>query len=92
MQCNCFETVLENVSKVLKPKKEVLDFKCDWKGQVLRFDGGCGVGLYVEKEYRSIKKDGTPFANKTKDEHFIALSFCPFCGKSLKEEEEGKIT
>jgi hypothetical protein len=86
--CNCLETVLEKVKEQIKPKHEVLDFKCDWKGQVLRFDGGCGVGLYIEQEYRNIKKDGTPYANKNKDEHFIAMSFCPFCGESLKVDEK----
>lgn len=88
MKCNCLEEVLEKVSEQLKPKQKVLDFKCDWKGRVLRFDGGCGVGLYVSKEYTNIKKDGTPYKNKTKDEHFIAMSYCPFCGKSLKNESE----
>lgn len=82
--CNCLIEVKEKLAEKLKPKKEVLDFKCSWKGEVLRFDSGCGVGLYIESEYRSIKKDGTPFANKTKNENFIAMSFCPFCGQSLK--------
>ena len=85
MKCNCLETVLEEIKISLKPKQEVLDFKCDWKGQVLRFDGGCGVGLYIEKEYRCIKKDGTPFSKIKKDDHFVAMSFCPFCGESLKK-------
>lgn len=87
MNCNCLEKVKGELEEVLKPKKEVLDFKCDWKGRVFRFDGGCDVGLYIESEYRSIKKDGTPYANKTKNENFVAMSFCPFCGKSLKKDE-----
>ncbi len=82
--CNCIETVLEEIKEKLKPKKEVLEFKVDWQGRVLRFDGGCGVGLYAESEYRDIKKNGDPFLNKTKDKHFVAMSFCPFCGESLK--------
>lgn len=88
MNCNCLEKMKNEISEHLKPKEKVLDFKCDWKGQVLRFDGGCGVGLYIEKSYRRIKKDGTPFANKTKDSHFVAMSYCPFCGESLKKEGE----
>ena len=82
--CNCFDMVLSRVTEKLKPKKEVAGFKTDWKGQVLRLDGGCGIGLYVESEFYNIKKDGTLFANKTKDSHFIALSFCPFCGEKLE--------
>ena len=85
--CNCLDVVLNKVSENLKQKKEVLDFTCDWKGKVLRFDGGCGVGLYIEREYRSIKKDGTPFSNKTKSEHFVALSYCPFCGQKIEKEK-----
>ena len=88
--CNCLETVLKKLEGQLKPKGKVLDFKCDWQGRVLRFDGGCGVGLYVESEYRNIKKDGTPFANKKKNSNFVAMSFCPFCGESLKVENKAK--
>ena len=90
MNCNCLNELKEKLAEQLKPKTEALDFKCDWKGSVFRFDGGCGVGLYIESEYRNIKKDGTPFANKTKNEKFVAMSFCPFCGKSLKKEEDIK--
>ncbi len=84
--CDCLKTVLEKIEGNLKPKGEVLDFKIRWKGQVLRFDGGCPVGLYVESEYRNIKNNGTPYKNLTKSEKFVAMSFCPFCGESLKEE------
>lgn len=86
MMCNCFNEVLQKIEDRLRPKNKVLDFKVDWKGKVFRLDGGLGVGLYVESEYRKIKKDGTPFSNKTKSDHFVGMSFCPFCGKSLKEE------
>lgn len=88
MNCNCLNEVKEKLAEKLKPNEEVLNFKCDWKGTVLRFDGGCGVGLYIESEYIKIKKDGTPFANKTKNENFVAMSFCPFCGKSLKKDDK----
>ena len=88
--CNCLKRVLKELEPKLKPKEEVLEFKIGWKGQVLRFDGGCPVGLYVESEYRSVKVNGTPYKNMTKNENFVAMSFCPFCGESLTESSDGK--
>lgn len=84
-KCNCFERVLKEIEPKLKPGDDVLDWKIDWQGQVMRFDGGCGIGLYVESEFRHTKKDGTPYRNLTKNSNFIAMSFCPFCGESLKD-------
>ena len=86
--CDCLETVLKNVEDQVKPKEQVLDWKADWKDSVFRFDGGCGVGLRVEYEYRHIKKDKTPYKNLKKSDVFIAMSYCPFCGKSMKKEEK----
>jgi len=83
--CNCLERILKEVEPKIKPKNEVLDFKIGWKGEVMRFDGGCGVGLYVESEYRNIKTNGEPYRLATKKENFIAMSFCPFCGESLSK-------
>lgn len=82
--CDCFKRILEEVEPKIKPKNKVEDFKIDWADKVLRFDGGLGVGLYIESEYYKIKKDGCKFANKTKNKNFMALSFCPFCGESVK--------
>lgn len=90
MACNCLKTVLEKIEVQLKPKREVLDFKIKWKGSVLRFDGGCGVGLYIESEYRDIKKDGSSYKNLTKSDNFVAMSYCPFCGVGFKEKESEK--
>lgn len=36
--CNCLDVVLNKISENLKPKKEVLDFTCDWKGKVLKIE------------------------------------------------------
>ena len=88
--CKCFETVLNNISEKVKeslPKNSV-EFKCDWKGKVLRFDGGLGIGLYIEHDHRNVKNDGTLYKNKKKEENFVALSFCPFCGEDLKEDND----
>lgn len=87
MNCNCLNEVKEKLSEKLTPKEKVVNFKCDWKDQVLRFDGGCGVGLYIEYSYTKIKKDGSLYANKTTNSTFVAMSYCPFCGKTLKKEE-----
>jgi len=83
--CDCFETTLEKISEKIKENipKKAIEYKCDWKGRVLRFDGGLGVGLYVESEYRNIKKDSTPYANKKTVSNFVALSYCPFCGEKI---------
>lgn len=84
MNCNCLNEMKEKLAERLKPKRAVVDFKCDWKDKVFRFDGGCGVGLYIESSYRNIKKDGSLYANKTTNSNFVAMSYCPFCGESLK--------
>lgn len=86
--CNCLETVLTDIAKKLKPKRDVLDFKVSWQGRVFRFDGGCGVGLYVESEYINIKVDGTPYKSRTKNKNFVAMLFCPFCGENLEIPKE----
>ena len=86
--CNCLNTVLEKTEEKLKPSKKILDWKIYWKDQVFRFDGGCGVGLRIAYEYRLLKKDGTPMKNLRKNDIFIAMSFCPFCGESLKEAKD----
>ncbi len=85
--CDCFDRILKEIKPRLKPKQEVIEFKINWKGQVMRFDGGCGIGLYVETEFRHVKTDGTPYKNLTKKENFIALSYCPFCGESLEKDK-----
>lgn len=82
--CGCFERILQEVTPLVRAENEVEDFKIDWRDSVFRFDGGCGIGLYIRAEYYKIKKNGDKFANKTKDDRFIALSFCPFCGEKLK--------
>lgn len=87
MNCDCLNDVKNKLSEKLTPKEKVVNFKCNWKDQVFRFDGGCGVGLYIESSYIKIKKDGTLYANKTIKSLFVAMSYCPFCGKSLKKEE-----
>ena len=86
--CNCLDETLNQISKKVKetiPLKAI-DYKCDWKGKVFRFDGGCGVGLYVDYEYRNVKTNGEPYKNKNKDSSFVAMSFCPFCGESLEKK------
>lgn len=87
--CECFQKTLGKIELLVKPY-ECNDFKIDWSGRILRFDGGFGVGLYVEAEYYKIKKNGEQFANKSKDKRFVALSFCPFCGKSLNSDKNEK--
>ncbi|MCK4500238.1 hypothetical protein KAU11_07060 [Candidatus Babeliales bacterium] len=83
--CNCFENTLERIRDKIKENipTNAIEYECDWKGKVFRFDGGLGIGLYVEYEYRNIKKDSTPYANKKRESNFIALSYCPFCGEKI---------
>lgn len=88
MICNCLNEVKDKLAEKLTPKEKVVNFKCDWKDRVLRFDGGCGVGLYIESSYTKIKKDGSLYANKTTNSNFVAMSFCPFCGSSLKIKKD----
>lgn len=87
MMCDCLKKVLENITPKMQPKKEVKDFKIDWADRVWRFDGGVGVGLYVEATYYNIKKNGDTFANRTKDRMFVAMTFCPFCGQKFEKGE-----
>ena len=87
--CDCFKTVLEKIEPMIKPEK-CEEFSFDWRDRVLRFDGGIGVGLYVQAEYYKVKKDGSKFANKTKDSRFMALSYCPFCGEKITKPSTPK--
>lgn len=83
--CDCLKTVLEKITPMMQPKKEVKDFRIDWADRVLRMDGGVGVGLYVEATYYNIKKNGDTFANKTNVKRFVVMSYCPFCGQKFEK-------
>lgn len=85
--CDCLKTVLEKITPMMQPKKEVKDFRIDWADRVWRLDGGVGVGLYIEATYYGIKKNGDTFANKTTKRNFVAMTFCPFCGQKFKKGE-----
>ena len=82
-KCNCLNETLDKISSLVQEKipKNAEEYSIDWRGRVLRFDGGVGVGLSVEFEYRNMKKDGTPYAKMKKESRFVAMDFCPFCGE-----------
>ena len=88
-KCNCFEKSLEQVKKhVLDHIGAVTEFEAEWVGSSFFLDGKDHVPVNpkVKYEYRGLKKDKTPKANKTKDEITLMARYCPFCGIDTQAE------
>lgn len=91
MQCNCFDTVMENVTEKVKqqlPKHDPDTLRLRWEHSMFRLDNSkIQVMLPISITYRKEKVNGEPYKNFTNDSINIAPSFCPFCGKPAREEE-----
>jgi len=91
MNCDCLETVMDRVKgHVLErlPKHDSESLQINWENRSLRLDTGkFHVPLGISIQYRRLKNDDEPCRNVTKESTSIAMSFCPFCGKSTKAEE-----
>jgi len=91
MNCDCLETVLDRVKgHILErlPKHEPESVRINWENRSLRLDTGrFHVPLLISVKYRRLKNSGEPYSKFTNESTSIAMSFCPFCGKSTKQEE-----
>jgi hypothetical protein len=97
MTCNCMETVLENAQKKVldKAPNHLPDtFKVRWKNSFFVLGGHKtreAVALPVNVKYRQVKNSGEPYKNITSDTINVFMSYCPFCGESLDEGEDGDL-
>ena len=94
MTCTCFDEMLNRVEAHAKEQlKETPmvegSLTVEWQNRVFFLSSApnAPVALYVNTEYRPIKKDGTPAKNVKKLQNGFKLSHCPFCG--TKYESEG---
>lgn len=93
-QCKCFDTMMEKISENLRnqlPAKERESFKARWENEALVMEENSmtlKVGIPVSYEYQKLKKSGEPMKNRTKGDVKIMMSYCPFCGESVKGEQE----
>lgn len=93
-QCKCFDTMMEKISENLRnqlPEKERESFKARWENEALVMEENSmtlKVGIPVSYEYQKLKKSGEPQKNRTKGDVKIMMSYCPFCGVSMKDEKE----
>lgn len=91
--CNCFNEHLERIRQkviddILPDNADRSTLDLDWSNKIFRFDGKPNnVMLKLDCEYQRVKKDGTPYRNKTKHPLSIDMAFCPFCGTPFKEIE-----
>ncbi len=94
-ECKCFDQVIEKVNEQLKqqlPEKESETFRSRWKNQSIFLQAGAmseKVALPIEYEYQKFKKSGEAYKNITRDSISVTMSYCPFCGCSLKKEVAG---
>lgn len=92
--CNCLNKSEQKLAAHLIVDKGLTNVKqSHYANTAFTFDkkveGGRVLYLPFEIEYVPIKKDGTPGKQKTFKVN-VTPSFCPFCGKSLKDEETPK--
>lgn len=91
-ECKCFDVMLEKVTENLReqlPEKEQASFKAQWENRAFVIEDDAmttKIGLPVSYEYQKLKKSGEPHKNLTKGDVKMMMSYCPFCGCSLKKE------
>lgn len=93
-QCNCFDEMLEKVEVAVKEQMKDTpmvngSLKVDWQNRVFFLDGkpSAPVALYVNTEYRPLKKNGEPAKNVKHLQNGFKMSHCPFCGNKYDSEE-----
>lgn len=88
-KCNCFEETLEELKTEMMKKipENATDVEFSWENEALFFSGDrVPVNPRVNITYRKMKTDNTPFKSLSKENVSILCSYCPFCGRKLKEE------
>jgi len=92
--CDCLKTFLAKITENLKgqlSEKESATFRAEWQNAALIFEGNAmvmKVSVPVAYNYQRFKKSGEPHKNLTRDTVNMLMSYCPFCGCSLKSDEE----
>lgn len=86
--CNCtgetLAVIKEKILNLLPENIQEGSFSIDWEHKVFRLDGkGNNVVMPVAYEYRSVKKDGTPYRNASRSTVSIHMTYCPFCGEKF---------
>lgn len=95
-KCNCFDEIQANLEKRItdhldtKGIKRAGEIDFGWQNKVWILSGGdnCPVSLKFEYKFRKLKKDNTPYANVTKEETNMMMSYCPFCGRKYQKDGE----
>ena len=93
-ECKCFDEILEKVTENLKgqlPEREAASFDAEWQNKSIVLgekELTTRIGLPISYEFQKIKKSGEPYKNLTKDSIKVMMSYCPFCGESLKKEQK----
>jgi len=82
MLCDCIEDLEKRMIEKGYLESRVMNI-----GHVI-IDNTFVSKLNIPVEYRENKKDGTPKKNKSTIS--VMSSFCPFCGKSTKTEQESE--
>lgn len=93
-KCNCFEEMQARLESRITDQLELngikhageIDF--NWQNKMWLLSGGdqAPVSLKFEYKFRKLKKDNTPYANATKEETHILMSYCPFCGRKYQKD------
>lgn len=95
-ECKCFDEILAKVTENLKgqvPESERESFEASWENQAIVVTDDAlvtKIGLPVRYEYRRVKKSGEPYKAATKGSVNMMMSYCPFCGTSLKDLQRSK--
>jgi NMD protein affecting ribosome stability and mRNA decay len=85
MACNCIKEVQDSLKNKLSKDKEYedKDLKVNITNVCWLFDGGERLYSEVEVSYPWVTKTGKDRIKKSKVN--VNYSYCPFCGKKLKE-------
>lgn len=88
--CNCFEETKSKMTEHVKKQiGEHTELKTGFKNRVFFFGENkpsIPVVLPFNVKYREVKKNGEPFKKLTDGSFNITMNYCPFCGKSTKEQ------
>lgn len=85
--CDCFDEMMSKIEEAANEQFKDTpmvegSLKVEWRNRVFFLDSkqNSPVALYVDTEYRPLKKDGSPAKNVKKLQNGIKMSHCPFCG------------
>lgn len=93
MSCKCFDEVLEKATKMIAdqaPRHDPATLQGSWAHEVFVLGGlpKQRIALPIDFRYRRMTKENRRYAQDTKEQINIFMSFCPFCGKSMEDQDE----